>query len=266
MYNTNYHRASSVADATALFGKGEEAKYVSGGMTLIATMKQRLASPSDLVDLRHIAEMKGISVNGSKIRIGAGTAHFDVATSADLRRACRAITDLAGMIGDPHVRHMGTMGGSVANNDPAADYPSAVLALNATVHTSKRTIAADDFFRGLFETALEDGEIITAFEFEAPAKAGYAKFPNPASRYAMTGVFVAKHSNGDVRVAVTGAGSDGVFRHGGMEAALKANWSPDAVASQSVDASNLLSDIHGSSEYRAHLVKVMAKRAVAAAG
>lgn len=266
MYNTTYHRASSVAEAAALFGKGDDAKYLSGGMTLIATMKQRLAAPSDLVDLRHIADMKGVSVNGSTIRIGAGTTHFDVATSADLRRACKAITDLAGMIGDPHVRHMGTMGGSVANNDPAADYPSAVLALNATVHTDRRTIAADDFFKGLFETALEDGEIVTAFEFTAPAKAGYAKFPNPASRYAMTGVFVAKHADGDVRVAVTGAGSDGVFRHAGMEAALKANWSPDAVASESVDAGGLMSDIHGSSEYRANLVKVMAKRAVAAAG
>ena len=266
MYNTTYHRASSVAEAAALFGKGDDAKYLSGGMTLIATMKQRLAAPSDLVDLRHIADMKGVSVNGSTVRIGAGTTHFDVATSPDLRRACKAITDLAGMIGDPHVRHMGTMGGSVANNDPAADYPSAVLALNATVHTDRRTIAADDFFKGLFETALEDGEIVTAFEFAAPARAGYAKFPNPASRYAMTGVFVAELADGDVRVAVTGAGSDGVFRHAGMEAALRANWSPDAVASQSVDAGGLMSDIHGSSEYRANLVKVMAKRAVAASG
>ena len=266
MYNTTYHRASSVADAAAQFGNGSDAKYLAGGMTLIATMKQRLASPSDLVDLGHIADLKGISVNGSTVRIGAGTRHFDVATSADLRRACKAITDLAGMIGDPHVRHMGTIGGSVANNDPAADYPSAVLALNATVHTNKRSIAADDYFRGLFETALEDGEIITAFEFSAPTKAGYAKFPNPASRYAMTGVFVAKHGNGDVRVAVTGAGSNGVFRHSGMEAALAANWSPDAVASQSVDPADMLSDIHGSSEYRANLVKVMAKRAVVAAG
>jgi len=266
MYNTNYHRASSVADAASLFGNSGDAKYLAGGMTLIATMKQRLASPSDLVDLRHIADLKGVWVNGSTVRIGAGTTHFDVATSAELRRACRAITDLAGMIGDPHVRHMGTIGGSVANNDPAADYPSAVLALNATVHTNKRSIAADDYFRGLFETALEDGEIITAFEFAAPAKAGYAKFPNPASRYAMTGVFVAKSANGDVRVAVTGAGSNGVFRHSGMEAALATNWSPDAIASQSVDASHMMSDIHGSSEYRANLVKVMAKRAVAAAG
>jgi aerobic carbon-monoxide dehydrogenase medium subunit len=266
MYETNYHRASSMADAASLFGKGDDAKYLAGGMTLIATMKQRLASPSDLVDLGRIAELKGISVNGSTVRIGAGTRHFDVASNAELRRACKAITDLAGMIGDPHVRHMGTIGGSVANNDPAADYPSAVLALNATVHTDRRAIAADDFFAGLFETALEDGEIITAIEFQAPAKAGYAKFPNPASRYAMTGVFVAQSAGGDVRVAVTGAGSDGVFRHAGMEAALKANWSPDALASQSVDAGGLMSDIHGSSEYRANLVKVMTKRAVAAAG
>lgn len=266
MYNTNYHRASSVADAATLFGNGDDAKYLAGGMTLIATMKQRLASPSDLVDIRHIGDLKGISINGSTVRIGAGTSHFDVANSADLRRVCRAITDLAGMIGDPHVRHMGTMGGSVANNDPAADYPSAVLALSATIHTNMRSIAADDYFRGLFETALEDGEIITAFEFEAPAKAGYAKFPNPASRYAMTGVFVARQANGDVRVAVTGAGSNGVFRHAGMEAALKADWSPEAVAAQSVDASQMMSDIHGSSEYRANLVKVMAKRAVVASG
>jgi CO/xanthine dehydrogenase FAD-binding subunit len=161
---------------------------------------------------------------------------------------------------------MGTIGGSVANDDPAADYPAAVLALNANVITNKRTIAADDFFQGLFETALEDGEIITAFEFEAPAKAGYSKFPNPASRFAMTGVFVAKAADGAVRVAVTGAGSEGVFRHAGMEAALVSSWSPEALASQIVDASSMMSDIHGSSEYRANLVKVMAKRAVIAAG
>ena len=266
MYQTHYHRASSVAEASSVFGNADEAKYLAGGMTLIATMKQRLASPSDLVDLRHIAEMKGISVDGSRVRIGAGTSHFDVSASQPLRQACRAITELAGMIGDPHVRHMGTMGGSVANNDPAADYPAAVLALNMTVHTNQRSVAADQFFVGMFETALEDGEIITGFEFEAPAKAGYAKFPNPASRYAMAGVFVARSAGGDVRVAVTGAGSDGVFRHQGMEAALRANWSPDAIASQGVDPNDMMSDIHGSSEYRANLVKVMAKRAILAAG
>jgi CO/xanthine dehydrogenase FAD-binding subunit len=266
MYNTSYYRASSVADAAAKQAAASEGKYLAGGMTLIATMKQRLASPSDLVDLRHIAELKGVKVNGSTVRIGAGTTHFEVATSAALKAVCPALSALAGMIGDPHVRHMGTMGGSVANDDPAADYPAAVLALNANVITNKRTIAADDFFVGLFETSLEDGEIITAFEFEAPAKAGYSKFPNPASRYAMTGVFVAKASDGSVRVAVTGAGSDGVFRHQGMEQALSANWSPDSVAGQQVDASMMMSDIHGTSEYRANLVKVMAKRAVAAAG
>jgi CO/xanthine dehydrogenase FAD-binding subunit len=265
MYATNYHRASSVADAVKLQSSSDEAKYVSGGMTLIPTMKQRLAAPSDLVDLRHVAELKGISVDGSRVRIGAGTTHYEVATSAELKAVCPAICHLASHIGDPHVRHMGTIGGSIANNDPAADYPSAMLALGATIVTDRREISAGDFFTGLFETALEDGEIVTAVTFEAPAKAGYSKFPNPASRYAMAGVFVAKGADGSVRVAVTGAGSDGVFRHEGMERALAANWSPEAVAGVSVDAGGLLSDIHGSAEYRANLVKVMAKRAVAAA-
>ncbi|MCO6184925.1 xanthine dehydrogenase family protein subunit M [Rhizobium sp. L1K21] len=265
MYETTYHRASSVDEAVSLLGKAEDGKFLAGGMTLIATMKQRLAAPSDLVDLRHIDAMKGISVNGRSVRIGAGTCHYDVASSAELRAVCPALCDLASHIGDPHVRHMGTIGGSVANNDPAADYPSAVLALNMTVITNKREIAADDFFKGLFETALEEDEIITAFSFEAPEKAAYAKFANPASRYAMAGVFVAKNG-GDVRVAVTGAGSDGVFRHAGMEQALASHWSADAVAGIHVDAEDMLSDLHGTSEYRAHLVKVMAKRAVAAAG
>ncbi|MGQ3280051.1 MAG: FAD binding domain-containing protein, partial [Shinella sp.] len=175
-----------------------------------------------------------------------------------------AICHLASLIGDPHVRHMGTIGGSIANNDPAADYPSAMLALGATIVTNVREVSADDFFTGLFETALGDGEIVVAVTFDSPAKAGYAKFPNPASRYAMTGVFVAKAGDGSVRVAVTGAGSDGVFRHAGLEQALSANWSADAASGVTVDASNLLSDIHGSAEYRANLVKVMAKRAVAA--
>jgi aerobic carbon-monoxide dehydrogenase medium subunit len=265
MYATNYHRASSIADAVTLQSSSDEAKYVSGGMTLIPTMKQRLAAPSDLVDLRHIAELKGISVNGSRVRIGAGTTHAEVAGSAELKAVCPAICHLASLIGDPHVRHMGTIGGSIANNDPAADYPSAMLALGATIVTNTRDIPADDFFTGLFETALEEGEIVVAVTFDAPVKAGYAKFPNPASRYAMTGVFVAKTGDGGVRVAVTGAGSDGVFRHAGLEQALSANWSADATSGVTVDASNLLSDIHGSAEYRANLVKVMAKRAVAAA-
>ncbi|KQV73226.1 xanthine dehydrogenase family protein subunit M [Rhizobium sp. Root1220] len=265
MYQTNYHRASSVDEAVKMISGTAEGKYVSGGMTLIATMKQRLAAPTDLVDLRHIAAMKGIRVEGGKVTIGAATPHAEVAGSAALRAACPAITRLAGMIGDPHVRHMGTIGGSVANNDPAADYPSAMLALNARIITNKREIPADDFFTGLFETALGDGELITALGFEAPEKAGYAKFPNPASRYAMTGVFVAKGSGG-IRVAVTGAGSDGVFRQTAMEQALTANWSPSAIAAVSVDPSGLMSDLHASAEYRANLVKVMAKRAVIDAG
>lgn len=265
MYATNYHRAASVADAVRLQSASDEAKYVSGGMTLIPTMKQRLAAPSDLVDLRHIAEMKGISVNGSRVRIGAATTHYEVSTSTELKVACPAISHLAAHIGDPHVRHMGTIGGSIANNDPAADYPSAMLALGATIVTNTREIPAEEFFTGLFETALEAGEIVVAVTFDAPAKAGYSKFPNPASRYAMAGVFVAKTGDGSVRVAVTGAGSNGVFRHAGLEAALAANWSVDAAAGVDVDASDLLSDLHGSAEYRANLVKVMAKRAVAAA-
>ncbi|MFT4182294.1 MAG: xanthine dehydrogenase family protein subunit M [Rhizobium sp.] len=264
MYATSYHRASSVDEAVKLKSGADEGKYVSGGMTLIATMKQRLASPSDLIDLRHIPSLKGIRVDGRRVTIGAATTHAEVASSAAIRAVCPALCDLAGMIGDPHVRHMGTIGGSVANNDPAADYPSAMLALAATIVTDKRQITADDFFTGLFETALEDGELITAITFEAPEKAAYAKFPNPASRYAMTGVFVARGAGG-VRVAVTGAGADGVFRDSGLEQALGANWSPDAVANVSIDSSALLSDLHATADYRANLIKVMAKRAVAAA-
>lgn len=265
MYETNYHRASSVEDAVRLKSSAEEGKYLAGGMTLIATMKQRLAAPGDLVDIRHIAGLKFISVTGRSVRIGAATTHYDVASSPELKAICPAICDLAHHIGDPHVRHMGTIGGSVANNDPAADYPAALLALDAVIVTNQREIGAADFFTGLFETALEEGEMIVAIAFEAPEKAAYAKFRNPASRYAMTGVFVARRDSGDVRVAVTGAGADGVFRHAGMEAALAQNWSPDALSGATTDPADLLSDLHASSEYRAQLVKVMAKRAVAAA-
>ncbi|MCY6382907.1 FAD binding domain-containing protein [Hoeflea prorocentri] len=264
MYKTNYHRASSVDEAAKLIAGSDDGKLLAGGHTLIPTMKQRLAAPSDLVDLRHIADLKGISVDGGKVKIGAATTHAEVAESADIRGACPALAHLASGIGDPHVRNMGTIGGSIANNDPAADYPAAMLGLKATIHTNSREISADDFFLGMFETALNDGEIITAISFDAPEKAGYQKFPNPASRYAMTGVFVA-NGNGGVRVAVTGAGSDGVFRAGDMEAALGSNFSAAALDSVSVDPSNLLSDLHGSSEYRANLVKVMARRAVDAA-
>ena len=264
MYETNYHRAGSVDEAVKLMDSAESGKFVAGGQTLIPTMKQRLAAPDSLIDLRHIADLKGISVNGKDVRIGAGTTHYEVASSADLAAVCPGITSLAGHIGDPHVRHMGTIGGSIANNDPAADYPSAMLALGATIHTSKRDIAAADFFTGMFETALEDDEIVTAVSFTAPDACAYSKFPNPASRYAMAGVFVAKGGDG-VRVAVTGAGMDGVFRWEAAEQALGSNFSAGALDGLSVDASDMLSDIHGTAEYRANLVKVMAKRAVAAA-
>ena len=264
MYETTYHKAASVDDASSAMGSAEDGKYLAGGMTLIPTMKQRLAAPSDLVDIGGIADLAGISVSGSTVRIGAATTHADVAGNADLASACSALADLASHIGDPHVRNRGTIGGSIANNDPAADYPAAMVALNANIITNSRTISADDFFTGLFETALGDNEIITAIEFEAPSKAAYQKFPNPASRYAMAGVFVAQSGN-DVRVGVTGAGSDGVFRHGEMEQALTGTWSAHAIDGCSVDTGGLLSDIHGDAEYRANLVKVMAKRAVAAA-
>ena len=265
MYETSYHRAASVADAASLIAKADDGKLLAGGQTLIPTMKQRLAAPSDLVDIGQIAELKGITESGGTLRIGAATRHADVAGSDLVRRLIPGLASLAGGIGDPHVRHMGTIGGSVANNDPAADYPSAVLALDATVHTDKRDIAAADFFVGMFETALEDGEIITAISFKVPEKSAYAKYPNPASRYAMAGVFVARHKDGSVRVAVTGAGQGGVFRAEAMEAALAAKWSADAVAGIALEADDMLSDIHGSAEYRANLVTVMAKRAVAAA-
>jgi aerobic carbon-monoxide dehydrogenase medium subunit len=265
MYETNYHRASSVSDAAKLIKKSEDGKLLSGGMTLIPTMKQRLASPSDLVDLTHIAGMKGIKVSGKKVSIGAATTHAEVASSDKLRGVCAALADLAGHIGDPHVRHRGTIGGSIANNDPAADYPSAMLALDATIVTDKRSISADKFFKGLFETALKDGEIVTSIEFTAPAKAAYSKFPNPASRYAMTGVFVSKQKDG-ARVAVTGAGDDGVFRHKGLEAALNKKFAADSLGDVAVASKGLMSDMHASADYRAALIKVMAKRAVAAAG
>ena len=263
MYSVTYHRASSVADAAKLIGQGD-AKLLSGGMTLIPAMKQRLASPSDLVDLGHIAALKGITVSGETITIGAGTTHADVASDAALKKAAPAVAYLASHIGDPHVRNKGTIGGSIANNDPAADYPAALLALGATIVTNKREIAADKFFTGLFETALDDGEIVTAVKFTAPAKAGYAKFPNPASRYAITGVFVANGKDG-VRVAVTGSGESGVFRSKEIETALAKTFDASALDGLKVASDGLMGDIHASPEYRANLIVVMAKRAVAAA-
>ncbi|MGO8908469.1 MAG: FAD binding domain-containing protein [Bradyrhizobium sp.] len=266
MYETTYHRPSSIDEAAALFAKGKEAKYLAGGHTLIPVMKQRLAGPSDVIDLVGIKDMVGVEASADTLTIKAATPHYDVASSGAAQKAIPALAHLASLIGDPAVRHRGTIGGSIANNDPAADYPAALLALGATIKTNKRSIAADDFFKGLFATALADGEIITQVAFPIPAKAGYAKFPHPASRFALTGVFAAKAKSGDVRAAATGASSSGVMRVPAIEAALKANWSAGALDSIKISASGLLSDIHGSADYRANLIKVMAQRAVTAAG
>ena len=262
MYAVNYHRANSVAEAAKL-AKGD-AKYVSGGMTLIPAMKTRLASPSDLVDVSRIKDMKGIKVSGKTVTIGAATTHYEVANDEKLAKVCPALCYTASLIGDPAVRYRGTIGGSISNNDPAADYPAAMLALGATIVTNKRSIPAEKFFKGLFETALKDGELVTAVSFVAPAKAGYAKFPNPASRYAVVGVFVAKGKDG-VRAAVTGAGDDGVFRSKEVEAALSKKFEADALNGVKVPAGSLMTDMHAGADYRANLIVVMARRATAQA-
>jgi carbon-monoxide dehydrogenase medium subunit len=263
MYDFAYHRPKSLADAGAALKGKDEARPMAGGMTLIPTLKQRLARPSDVVDLGGIKELAGIKVEGANLVIGAMTKHADVATSADVKRVVPALAELAGMIGDPAVRNRGTIGGSVANSDPAADYPAAVVGLNATVTTNTGKHTADSFFKGLFETALGDGELITSISFPKPDKAAYMKFRNPASRYAMVGVFVTKTGN-NVRVAVTGAGPS-VFRVKAMEDALAKNFTSAAIKDIKIPADGLNSDIHGSAEYRAHLVNVMARRAVDAA-
>jgi carbon-monoxide dehydrogenase medium subunit len=266
MHQTTYHRPSSVDEAASLFAKGSDAKYLAGGHTLLPVMKQRLASPSDVIDLARIKDLVGIESSGDTLTIKAATTYFAILSSADVKKAIPALVSLTNMLGDPAVRYRGTIGGSIANNDPAADYPAAVLALGATVKTNKRSIAADQFFQGLFSTALEDGEIITQISFPIPAKAGYSKMRHPASRFALTAVFVAKTKAGDVRVAATGASQNGVMRVPAIEAALKANWSPGALDSVKIAADGLLADIHGSAAYRANLIKVMAQRAVADAG
>jgi aerobic carbon-monoxide dehydrogenase medium subunit len=262
MYNFNYQIPSSLTDAVDAIGAAEDGKLLAGGMTLIPTLKQRLAQPSDLIDLAKIAELKGIKREGDTIVIGAMTTHAEVAASDLVKSAIPALAALAGDIGDAQVRHRGTIGGSICNNDPSADYPSALVALGATVTTDQRSLPAEDFFTGMFETALELTEIVTSVSFPIPDKAAYMKFPNPASRYAVVGVFVAKQG-GTVRVAVTGAGP-AVFRLPEFEQALAANFTPDAVAGLKVPADGLNTDLHASAEYRAHLVTVMAKRAVAA--
>jgi aerobic carbon-monoxide dehydrogenase medium subunit len=263
MYAFEYHRPQSLSGALADLAK-PDAKALAGGMTLLPTMKQRLASPSALIDLKNVAELTGVSREGGNLVIGAMTRHADVARSNVVEAAIPALTVLAGGIGDPHVRNMGTIGGSLANNDPSADYPAAALALGATIVTNNRRIGAQDFFQGLFETVLDTGELITQVSFPIPQRAAYVKFPNPASRYALVGVFVAMTADG-VRVAVTGAGQNGVFRLTEFETALNANFSPAALDGVSVAADGLNSDLHADADYRAHLIGVMAKRAVSAA-
>lgn len=265
MYEFEHHKPASVADAAAALKGADDGKLLAGGQTMIPTLKQRLASPSDMIDLSGVSELKGISVDGGTVTIGAMTTHATVAASNEVKSAIPALAALADNIGDAQVRNMGTIGGSVANNDPAADYPSACLALGATIHTNQRSIGADDFFTGMFETALEEDEIITKISFPVPGKAAYEKFPNPASRYALVGVFVAETASG-ARVAVTGAGQDGVFRVTEMESALGGSFSADAIADVKVSPDDLNADIHASAAYRAHLITVMAKRAVAKAG
>jgi carbon-monoxide dehydrogenase medium subunit len=260
MYTFDYHKASSIADAAARLAANSDAKLLAGGQTLVAAMKLRLASPSALIDLRAVPELRGVCVDDKAVVIGAMATHAEVAASADVQRLIPALARLASSIGDRMVRNMGTLGGSIANNDPAADYPAGLVGLNATVVTSKRRIAADDFFLGMYETALAPGEIITAVSFPVPKRAGYVKFPNPASRYALVGVFVAETADG-VRVAVTGAGPS-VFRVPDMEQALSARFAPQAVVNVHISAQPLNTDLHASAEYRAHLVTVMAKRAV----
>jgi len=264
MYALNYVKAKSVKAAADFLAKHPEAKLLAGGMTLLPTLKQRLARPSHLVDISHLAELKKIAAKGGKLVVGAGARHQDVATSAVVRKAIPALAALASDIGDPQVRNQGTIGGSVANNDPAADYPSAVLGLGATVVTNRREIAADDYFQGLFATALEEGEIIVRIEFPLPKRAAYMKFHHPASGYAVAGVFIAQTAAG-VRVAVTGAGP-GVFRWKEAEAALGKSLKPAALEGVKLDASNFNSDIHADRDYRANLVRVMAARTLAKLG
>ena len=264
MYSFNYARPGSVTDAVGTATRAAEAKYLAGGQTLLPTMKQRLARPGVLIDLQKVPELKGIHIAGNGVGIGAMATHAEVAVHDGVRAAIPALAKLADGIGDAQVRHRGTIGGSLANNDPAADYPAAAMALGATIITNRRQIPADQYFTGLFSTALEEGELITAIGFPKPLKSGYAKFEQRASRYALVGVFVAQTASG-VRVAVTGSGNNGVFRVPAMEQALAANFSPEAVTGIKVPADDMRGDIHGSAEYRAALVTVMAERAVAAA-
>ena len=258
MNNFTYHSAKDSKEATKL--SSSKSAFLAGGMTTIPSMKLGLASYKDIIDIKGIKKLSGIKVSGKSVIIGATTKHAEVANSKEIKKAIPSLADLAEGIGDPAVRNRGTIGGSIANNDPAADYPSACLALNATIHTSKRKIPADKFFKGMFETDLKKGELIESIEFEVPEKSAYAKFPNPASRYALVGVYIAKLKK-EVRAAVTGAGSS-VFRSKELESALTKNFSPSAIDSLSISDKGLNSDIHASAEYRAHIIKIMGRKAV----
>jgi carbon-monoxide dehydrogenase medium subunit len=263
MYAFQYHRPATLKDALSLGAQKSEGRYLAGGQSLVQAMKLRLSSPTDLVDLNALGDLKTLKAEASSVTIGAMVRHAEVAASSSVKKAIPALATLAGMIGDRQVRHMGTIGGSLANNDPAADYPAAVLGLGATIVTSKRKIEADKFFKGLYETALEPGELITSVSFPVPKRAAYMKFKNPASRFAIVGVFVADFG-GNVRVGVTGAGPS-AFRQADMEKALAAKFAPESVANIKVKPNGLNNDLHASPEYRAHLVTIMAKRAVEAA-
>ncbi len=264
MYDFNYTKPPSIPEAVQALGADMEAKALAGGQTFIPVLKQRLNRPTVIVDLSALG-LKGITADGKTVTIGAMSTHHQIEASPDVQRLVPGLAKMASLIGDTQVRHRGTMGGSLANNDPSACYPAAVLALGATIHTDHRSIAADDYFQGMFTTALEPGELITAIEFPVAEKSNYEKFRNPASRYAMVGVFVAKTAAHGVRVAITGAGQGGVFRHTEMEEALAKDFSPEAITGITTPADGLNGDIHASPEYRAHLIGVMARRAVAAA-
>lgn len=263
MYATRYIKAGNIDEAVTALNSAEDGKILAGGMTLIPTLKQRLAAPDCLIDL-YATGLSSITDEGEEIAIGAMTTHAEVEHSAIIQEFLPVLAQLAGGIGDRQVRNRGTIGGSIANNDPAACYPAAILGLDASIQTNKRLIAAEDYFTGMFETALAEDEIITEIRFAKTRHASYVKFSNPASRYAMVGVCVARSDTGEVRVAITGAGQDGVFRHSGLEAALTADFNSDSIDIVEIEDSALMSDIHASADYRAHLIKEMTRRAVRA--
>ncbi len=266
MYALNYHCPKTLAEAKSLLAASGDGQVLAGGQTLIPTLKQRLAQPDDLIDISRLEELRFIRQEGDTLHIGAGMTHAEIMQAAEVQQACPALAELAGGIGDPHVRHKGTLGGSLANNDPAADYPAACLALDAVLTTSSREIKAEDFFTGLFSTALEDGEIILSVAFPRAQDAAYAKFPQPASRYALTGVFAVRAADGKAKLAVTGAGNDGVFRFRAGEEKLSSRWHPDALNGVLPDETMMAADIHAGQAYRAQLVNVMARQAIAKMG